>query len=206
MHVASNIPIKLDQSCPEIIDGVLDCAAVSLCAAFNKYGSVMAVGCNDGTIVFWDFQTRNMIKIIPAHVHPITSIMWSRCNYQILTSSTDKFVKIWDPVTGTRLHCYKFPSEVLNAEFNSHKNAQILVTMIKETPVIIEIGVKYQKLPVCDDKDYSLIAKFDTKGEHIYTGNSKGELFIYNSLDLDVVACFKIDCGVKSIAFAKRGG
>lgn len=188
------------------MDGTLDCVAIALCAAFNKYGSVLAVGCNDGTIVIWDFLTRGIIKIIPAHVHPITSIMWSRCNYQLLTSSTDKFVSIWDPITGNRLEKFEFPCQVISAEYNSRYNRQILVSMLKETPVLIEIGVKYQKLPVRDEKDFSLIAKYDAKGIHIYTGNSVGEVLVYNSLDLDIVASFKIECGVKSIEFAKRGG
>lgn len=189
------------------MDGVLDSVSVPICAAFNKYGTVLAVGCNDGTIVFWDFLTRGIIKIIPAHVHPISSIMWSRSNYQVLTGSTDKFASIWDPVGGNRLEKYEFSSEVIRAEYNPRCDQQIMISLMKETPVLIEIGVKFQKIPVYDANDFSLIAKFDAKGLNIFTGNMFGEVIVFNALDMDVVASFKIEGGsIKSLEFARRGG
>lgn len=36
----------------------------------------MAVGCNDGRIVIWDFLTRGIAKIITAHVHPVCSLRY----------------------------------------------------------------------------------------------------------------------------------
>ena len=47
---------------------------MAVTAAFNRRGSLLAVGCNDGRIVVWDFLTRGIAKIISAHVHPVTSV------------------------------------------------------------------------------------------------------------------------------------
>lgn len=50
---------------------------------FNKYGTLLAVGCNDGRIVIWDFLTRGISKIITAHMHPVCSL---RYLYILLTN------------------------------------------------------------------------------------------------------------------------
>ena len=55
-------------------DGSLDSVSVAGTASFNRRGSLLAVGCNDGRIVVWDFLTRGIAKIISAHVHPVTSV------------------------------------------------------------------------------------------------------------------------------------
>ena len=60
--------------CSQEYDGSLDSVSVAVTASFNRRGSLLAVGCNDGRIVIWDFLTRGIAKIISAHVHPVTSV------------------------------------------------------------------------------------------------------------------------------------
>jgi len=55
-------------------DGVLDSISLAVTCVFNKYGTLLAVGCNDGRIVIWDFLTRGIAKIITAHMHPVCSL------------------------------------------------------------------------------------------------------------------------------------
>jgi len=62
--------------CPQDSDGTLDCVSMALTCAFNKHGTLLAVGCNDGRIVIWDFLTRGIAKVIGAHVHPVCSIRY----------------------------------------------------------------------------------------------------------------------------------
>ena len=57
-------------------DGVLDCISIAITCAFNKRGTLLAVGCNDGRIVLWDFLTRGIAKLINAHVHPVCSLRY----------------------------------------------------------------------------------------------------------------------------------
>ena len=66
------------QSFPEEFDGSLDSVSAALTGAFNRTGSLLAVGCNDGRLVIWDFLTRGIAKVITAHIHPISSVSWSR--------------------------------------------------------------------------------------------------------------------------------
>ena len=55
-------------------DGVLDCVSMAVTCAFNRRGTLLSVGCNDGRIVVWDFLTRGIAKIISAHIHPVCSL------------------------------------------------------------------------------------------------------------------------------------
>jgi len=62
------------QNFPEEFDGSLDCISLAVTCQFNKRGTLLAVGCNDGRIVVWDILTRGIAKIITAQVHPICSL------------------------------------------------------------------------------------------------------------------------------------
>ena len=88
------------QNYPEENDGALDCISMAITCQFNRFGTLFAVGCNDGRIVVWDFLTRGIAKIIQAHVHPVCSLSWSRTGRRIVSASTDNTVSIWDILTG----------------------------------------------------------------------------------------------------------
>lgn len=63
----------------------------------------------------------------------------------------------------------------------------------------------------CFQGDLNIVASFDRRGIHIYSGNAKGKILVMNSNSLEIVASFKIAVGtssataVKSIEFARRG-
>lgn len=88
------------QNYPEEFDGSLDCISMAVTCSFNRFGTLFAVGCNDGRIVVWDFLTRGIAKILAAHVHPICSLSWSRTGAKLASASTDNNVSVWDIITG----------------------------------------------------------------------------------------------------------
>ena len=55
-------------------DGILDSGSEALTCAFNRRGTLLAVGCNDGRIAIWDFMTRGIARMLNGHIHPITSL------------------------------------------------------------------------------------------------------------------------------------
>ena len=87
-----NIPL-LDpfesQQFPEVIEDVLEECGASICA-FNRRGTLLAVGCFNGDLQIWDFVTRGVAAVMPAHAHKLTSICWARNGTRLLTSSSDK--------------------------------------------------------------------------------------------------------------------
>lgn len=59
--------------------------------------------------------------------------------------------------------------------------------------------------------DLNIVASFDRRGTHVYTGNAKGKVLVLDSRTLEVKASFRIILGtssataVRSIEFARRG-
>ncbi|CAH8591345.1 unnamed protein product [Heterobilharzia americana] len=78
------------QNYPEAADGYLErikkddgskdagCATYAITLQFNRVGSLLAIGCNDGRIEIWDHVTRRISKVLVAHAHPVCSLSWSR--------------------------------------------------------------------------------------------------------------------------------
>ena len=67
------------QNYPDEFDGILDSSnAVVLTVAFNRRGTLLAGGCNDGKILIWDFTTRGLSRVILGHSHPVSSLDWTR--------------------------------------------------------------------------------------------------------------------------------
>lgn len=173
------------EDCPEEYDGVLDCASLAICCSFNRRGSLLAVGCNDGRIVIWDFLTRGIAKYISAHMnHPICSINWSRNGHKLITASLDNTVAIWHVLSAQCLMRWKLPSPVLKAQFNPRNDKFVLVCLVKHPPLLVEVDyerstITHRVLPSDkEDNDVNIVAAFDRRGQHLYTGNTKGRLAI----------------------------
>ena len=66
------------QMYPDQLDGTLECGSEAITCCCNRRGTLLAVGCNDGRIAVFDFLTRVVAKIYTGHVHPVTSLSWSR--------------------------------------------------------------------------------------------------------------------------------
>ncbi|XP_030379998.1 retinoblastoma-binding protein 5 homolog isoform X2 [Scaptodrosophila lebanonensis] len=199
------------QNYPEEFDGSLDCISLAVTCAFNKYGTLLAVGCNDGRIVIWDFLTRSHAKIISAHVHPVCSLSWTRNGHKLLSASTDNNVCIWDVLTGELEHKYRFPSPVLKVQFDPRDHTRVLVCPMRYAAVLVQMGGLHKCLPLDSDGDLNIVASFDRRGKYIYTGNAKGKILVLDVDTFELVASFRIIVGtssataVKSIEFARRG-
>lgn len=171
------------QNYPEENDGTLDCITMALTCSFNRFGTLLAVGCNDGRIVIWDFLTRGIAKIIQAHIHPVCSISWTRTGRVLVSASTDNNVCVWDVTTGECDAKYRFPSPVLKVQVHPRRENEILVCPMKHAPVIINVkdgeNAQPEVLPTDEEADTQIVASYDHRGEHIFTGNSKGKVTVF---------------------------
>ncbi|KAK4873309.1 hypothetical protein RN001_015338 [Aquatica leii] len=199
------------QNYPEEFDGALDCLSIAVTCAFNKRGTLLAVGCNDGRIVIWDFLTRGIAKLISAHVHPVCSLSWSRNGHKIATASTDNTVCIWDVLSGECDQKFRFPCPVLKVQFQPRNLERLLVCPMRHAAVLVEINGQHRVLPIDEDGDLNIVASYDRRGELVFTGNAKGKILVLKADTLEVRASFRITLGsssataIKSIEFARRG-
>ncbi|KAM4796819.1 retinoblastoma-binding protein 5 isoform 1-T1 [Rhinophrynus dorsalis] len=200
------------QNYPEEADGTLDCISMALTCTFNRWGTLLAVGCNDGRIVIWDFLTRGIAKIISAHIHPVCSLCWSRDGHKLVSASTDNMVSLWDVLSGDCDQRFRFPSPILKVQFHPRDQNRVLVCPMKSAPVMLALSdSSHVVLPVDDDSDLNVVASFDRRGEYIYTGNAKGKILVLKTNSQDLVASFRVTTGtsnttaIKSIEFARKG-
>ncbi|XP_022666653.1 retinoblastoma-binding protein 5 homolog [Varroa destructor] len=200
------------QNYPEEFDGTLDCISLAITCTFNRYGTLLAVGCNDGRIVLWDFLTRGIAKIITAHIHPVCSLSFTRDGRKLVSASTDNTVCVWQVLTGDCLQKYTFPSPVLKVQFHPRNERLFLVCPLKYAAVLVDCSTREHRLvPLDDDTDLNIVASFDRQGEHIFTGNAKGKVVVVRVSDLEVVVSFRVTTGsqsataIKSIEFSRRG-
>ncbi|GAB6024240.1 Retinoblastoma-binding protein 5 [Chamberlinius hualienensis] len=199
------------QNYPEEFDGALDCISLAVTCAFNKRGTLLAVGCNDGRIVIWDFMTRGIAKIISAHVHPVCSLSWSRNGKKLLSASTDNCVAMWDVLLGECEQRYRFPSPVLKIQIHPRNDNMFLVCPMKYAAVVVTVDGSHNVVPLDEESDVNIVASFDRRGDYIYTGNAKGKIMVLSCPSMKLIASFRVTTGtsnttsIKSIEFARRG-
>lgn len=101
---------------PDEYDGILEATnATVLTVAFNRRGTLLAGGCNDGKILIWDFITRGLIKIVLAHSHPVSSISWSRNGQFLVSVGADNYLHVWEVLTGKCVFSFRSTLPVLTA-------------------------------------------------------------------------------------------
>lgn len=199
------------QNYPEDFDGTLDCVSIAITCAFNRQGTLLAVGCNDGRLVLWDFLTRGIAKIINAHVHPVCTLSWSRNGRKLLSAATDNTVSLWDVLTGEVEKTFRFPSPILKVQFHPRSSEKFLVCPMKHASVAMDMEGSHKLVPLDEDSDLNIMASYDRRGKYIYTGNAKGRVCVFTEEDHKQKASFRVTTGtlnttaIKSIDFARRG-
>lgn len=211
------------ENVPEEFDGVLDCMSLAICCSFNRQGSLLAVGCNDGRVVIWDFLTRGIAKSIQGHVHPVCSVSWSRNGRRLVSAATDNTIAVWDVMSSNCSMRWKFPSPILKVQFNPRNDDLLLVCPLKHAAILLQViydkeTSKHIVLPTDpDDADPNVIASFDRRGQYIYTGNARGRIVILKcpkiideATKVDIISSFKIQttsstpAAIREIEFAAR--
>lgn len=204
------------QNYPEENDGQLDTGSMAIINQFNRHGTLLAVGCNDGRIVVYDFLTRGIAKVYQAHTHTVCSLSWSRNGKRLISAATDNLVCIWDVTSGECIKTYRFPTPVMKVQFAARNDDLVLVCPLRPGPVLVQVkSGKQIILPELEKKvfpheDSSSEASFDRRGKYIYTGNPKGRIAVIDANSLDVVASFRVTTGstnvsIKEIQFARKG-
>lgn len=170
---------------PEEFDGKLDCSSFAVCCTFNRCGSLLAVGCNDGRIVVWDFPTRNIAKNISAHAaYAVSSMSWSRKGTKLASASLDNSIAIWDVEAGECLIRWVYKAPLMKVQFNPRDDKLLIVCPYRHPSILLKVDDKkkqviYRYIPTDNEEiEANVITSFDRRGQYIYTGGAKGRLTI----------------------------
>ena len=168
-----------DHSYPEHNDGILDCGSEAVVCQFNRRGTMLAVGCNDGRIAIWDFMTRGIARQFSSHIHPITSLSWNRSGRKLLSAATDWNVILWDVASGEAELRLRFPSPVAKVQYNPRDRHMFLVCPLKHVPTLVTLKgdePTHSTLPTDGEPEASMSGAFNRHGKLIVLGSSKGKV------------------------------
>lgn len=112
----------------------------SISCKFNRWGTLLAVGCRDGRIIIWDAETYSIAQVFTGHTQPVTSLSWSKCGRMLASSSVDRTVIVWDVGMGVPMITEFFDTPAWNAEFFFFKGQyHVLVSLTHELPYVITV-------------------------------------------------------------------
>ncbi|KAL5102439.1 hypothetical protein RYX36_006766 [Vicia faba] len=228
--MSSNELMALNEGFPEVIEEFLEHEPTMKCVAFNRRGTLLAAGCNDGSCVIWDFETRGIAKELRDDEcsSPITSVCWSRSGNRILVSAVDRSLTLWDVMSGTRTTRIFLLQTPLQVSFcpSSSNSSLCLVCPVSCTPMIVDLNngnTTLLKISVLEKSNglnpaasrnkgpggtpfTPAAACFNKHGNLIYLGNSKGKILVIDGKDGEVRAMVHVsDSVVKNVVFSRNG-
>ena len=102
---------KLDGGLPDHIEEIIDTKSGAPCSlAFNRRGTILAAGTNDGCIALIDFDTKNRVMLLQGHPQGsvVKEVCWSR-DGRTLASVASNEVVLWDVLSGKRKALVNLP-------------------------------------------------------------------------------------------------
>lgn len=201
---------------PEVIEDCLE-DGYACCCSPNRRGTLLAVGCLDGRVVIWDFDTRGIARVLKGHSHPISSVSWSRDGRKLLSASSDWTVKLWDVLSGNVDQTLQLESAALFCQIHPRDPNQYVVLPVMERPLlgnwktgertVLPHHTEEQKQDTKKQKMHVSAVSFNKKGDKIYTGDAKGFITIIDTKTLEIEHSFRVSGGstIKSIQFSKSG-
>ena len=73
-----------------------------VCAALNTAATILAVGCSDGGVALYDFETRGVAKLLKGHTAAVVALSWNATSHHLLTASLDGLIIRWNVMEGTQ--------------------------------------------------------------------------------------------------------
>ncbi|KRZ94376.1 Retinoblastoma-binding protein 5 [Trichinella sp. T8] len=199
------------QCYPEELETSLDSGHLALTCRFNRWGTLVVAGCNDGYLVIYDFVTRRMVKKYVTHMHAITAVSWSRDGKYLLSSSFDETIVVSDVVAGETVKKFSMPSIVNDIQMHPVKKDQYLICFLQHMPILMTIDDQRTIIPIETEKNTTeisgIVASFDKSGNRIICGNNKGKVMVYDVDSLSLIASFVVTGNhpIRSLIVAPRG-
>ncbi|XP_060808284.1 WD repeat domain-containing protein 83 [Amyelois transitella] len=150
------------------------------CVKFNEESTMAISGSIDNTVAFWDVVSRRQepVQVLKDAKDTITSIQVT--NYEILTSSVDCHVRLYDIRVGKMISDYI--GQVVTYGNMTH-DGQCYVLSCSDGTVRLfdkESGELLNTFKGHESKDYLLQNAVNEKDSHIISGSATGEIFYWD--------------------------
>src|SRR5688572_4863606 len=70
--------------------------------SWSRNGRFLGIPSESGSVVIFDFEARQTVRILGHHADCVTAIAWDRKDESILTGALDGSVGLWQVSTGKR--------------------------------------------------------------------------------------------------------
>jgi len=135
----------------------------AVCCKFNRRGSMLAVGTNEGQTLIYDFETKGIARILDGHIHPVRALSWSRNSRKILTAAgeSSSVLLLWALKEGVILIRLRYPVPITSASLHPRDPRNCIVCFdwnraserTSREPEIIDLNTKHLTTMLLQEDD-----------------------------------------------------
>lgn len=121
------------------------------CMEMNPFGTVLATGCRDGSVLLWDYETRQVAKMLRldeekrnwnSSSREVVSVVWSGDGHQLVCGRKDGAFVMWNVLTGEVVCAHKFDerkNKCVSVGWLGGEGVRFLVSFSRLWPVVVEL-------------------------------------------------------------------
>eukprot|EP01083_Nonionella_stella_P088768 247613_1 len=178
-----NIPLQdlSQKTFPEILDRTIPEARANVCA-FNKWGTLLAVGTKWGTVEIFDMETLSSVKKITINSDPVSSIRWSRDGSRILIITARNCVTLHDMLSDLPVASQRFEETITGAVLDPRKRDVALISFVSAHPILFDFFTRKVIHSLMGPENMGRRqAQFDRSGQRTIVTSQRGDIFVLES-------------------------
>ncbi|KAL6760276.1 WD40-repeat-containing domain protein [Haematococcus lacustris] len=161
---------------PEVIEEYLE-HGTTTCVAFNRRGTLLAAGTQEGQVVLWDFETRGVARVLERH--SVASLSWSRNGRYLASVAADKLLVLWDVAQGRPACEAALPCAGSSVSLSPRPPYHCLVSLVEGAPLMLDMQARQERrLPLIGEAE--LGGKASTKAEQGGGAVSPGAVALFH--------------------------
>lgn len=169
---------------PEAIEAELKPDSPALCAACNRWGTLLAVGCKNGDVAIYDMMTRGQAGLlsasqIPTEAGAVADVVWTRKGRHIIAGYSSGTVCQWD-VAAARVDAARdFGAEVTAVSIAEGNANAVLVAFARGEPHLWS-PASGEAAAVPFPADGRIYATLDRRGRFAVLASDRGLIAMYD--------------------------
>lgn len=166
---------------------------------FNAAGNMIAIAYtyhykDTCEIVLYDVIQKKITKRIPAHKEHIHKLLFHPNGKMILSSSYDRWLKLWDCATGNLIHEADVTSKdslfIYSMCFNKNGDKILICNTDKKLHFYDVASLKEVKTVAADTLNY-FYSTFSNDGKYIAAASSSGKFFMLDAQNFKIIKSFQ---------------